>query len=209
MIRTVPGVLMLLGLLGATGCSYVAPVREVGGRALEDRAHADRMKDGDLESRLVRLMYERISTKKHDLSFDVWEQRVLVTGTLDKATLRDDLGRWVKEVPGVRATYYEVQLVSKEETEQRLQQKEQREQKKNAGGMSETIDDWWMTQKIEAHLVSSPGVHSVNYRWRVVRGTAYIIGRARTQAELDKVLDLCRGTKGVKQAKHFIEIKPA
>jgi osmotically-inducible protein OsmY len=209
MFRTFLGAVALLGMLGLTACALVTPVREAGGRALEDRSHGDRMKDGDLESKLVRLMYERLNTKKRDLTFDVWEQRVMITGTVDKPALRDDLARWVKEVPGLRATYNEVQVVSTDEQEQRLQQKEKREQERESEGMGETIDDWWITHKIEGQLVSASGVRSVNYRWRVVRGTAYIIGSARSQAELDKVLEICRATKGVKDVKHFIELKPA
>jgi len=198
----------MFGLLGVTGCSYVSAAREAAGKALEDRTHADLMKDTEIESKLVRLINERYTRMNLDLTFDAWEQRVLATGTVDKPTLRDDIGRLVKDVPGVRVTYYEVQLVSTKEKEERLQEKGQREQKKNQGTMSETIDDWWIARKIEAKIIARPGVNSNNYRWRVVRGTVYIIGRARSQTELDKVLELCRETKGVKQVKHFVEIKP-
>jgi len=36
----------------------------------------------------------------------------------------------------------------------------------------------------------------------------YLIGRARSQAELKIVLEKIRATEGVSNVKHFVEIKP-
>jgi len=207
-IRTALGALGVFCMLGVTGCSFVSAAREMAGAALEDRAHADLMRDTEIDSKLVRLINQRYSGTTLDLSFDVWEQRVLVTGTVDTPTLREEISRLVGTVPDVRATYYEVQPVSTEDKEQRLREKEQGDQKKNTGGAGEIIDDLWIAKKVEGQLLSGPGVRSINYRWRVVRRTLYIIGRARSQTELDEVLRICRETKGVKEVKHFVEIKP-
>ena len=57
--------------------------------------------------------------------------------------------------------------------------------------------------------MSAQDVISVNYRWRSVRNTLYVIGRAQTKQELAQVLALIKGTDGVSRIKSFIEIKPA
>ncbi len=62
--------------------------------------------------------------------------------------------------------------------------------------MGQTVDDFWIATKIEAQLIAAKGMTSVNYRWRSVRNQVYLIGRTRSQAELDKVLDIIRTTKG-------------
>lgn len=82
-----------------------------------------------------------------------------------------------------------------EEKERRRKQVEQQD-KKDTEGMGQTVDDFWIAAKIEAQLIAAKGVTSVNYRWRSVRNQVYLIGRTRSQAELDKVLDIIQTTKG-------------
>ena len=77
------------------------------------------------------------------------------------------------------------------------------------GGVGQTVNDVWIETKIKAKLLTASGVTSVNFFWRSVRNTVYVIGRARSTGERDKVLAIIRGTDGVKGVKHFIQIKPA
>lgn len=206
MIRTALVGVMLVNLLGLTGC--LTAIREVGGKALEDRAHADLTKDTEIESSLNSQLLRQYKGEDHSVKFDVWEQRVLVTGTVKDPGLKTQIGALAKGEPHVREVYNEVQVVSPGVDTAPAQDRGQGEQKTEEGGIQQTIDDAWISKKIEAQLLGDPAVHSINYRWRVVRNTVYLIGRARTQAELDRVLELCRNTTGVAEVKHFVEIKP-
>lgn len=47
----------------------------------------------------------------------------------------------------------------------------------------------------------------MNYRWRCVYGTVYVIGRALSRNELNTVLATIRATEGVKQVKSFVEVR--
>jgi osmotically-inducible protein OsmY len=70
------------------------------------------------------------------------------------------------------------------------------------------VNDFWIETKISARLVTEPYVRSVNFRWRSVRNTVYIIGRARSEAELQRVLEICKNVDGVVAVKSFVEVRP-
>jgi hypothetical protein len=48
----------------------------------------------------------------------------------------------------------------------------------------------------------------VNFRWRSVRKTVYIIGRSRSEAELQRVLESCKSVDAVVGSKSFVEARP-
>ena len=75
-------------------------------------------------------------------------------------------------------------------------------------GFGQTVNDFWIETKISARLLTEPEVRSVNYRWRSVRNTVYIIGRARSEAELQRLLEICKSVDGVVAVKPFVEIRP-
>ena len=50
-------------------------------------------------------------------------------------------------------------------------------------------------------------VRSVNYTIDTVNGSVYLIGSARSQAELDKVTDVARNVPNVKRVVSYVEIR--
>ncbi len=55
--------------------------------------------------------------------------------------------------------------------------------------------------------MSAQDVISVNYRWRSVRNTLYVICRAQSKQEMTQVLALIKATDGEARIKSFIEVK--
>ena len=51
-------------------------------------------------------------------------------------------------------------------------------------------------------------VRSVNYTIDTVNGSVYLIGSARTQAELDRVTEAARNVPDVKRVVSYVEIRP-
>jgi hyperosmotically inducible protein len=132
----------------------------------------------------------------------------MLTGTLDDPKVKEDVVQLVKQAdPRVKKIYDEVQIVSKEEKEQRREAAKNKDENKKEG-VGQAVNDFWIETKINAQLLSTRGVTSVNYRWRSVRDVVYLIGRARSEDELKTVLDIVRKTEGVTGVKHFVEIKP-
>jgi hypothetical protein len=51
-------------------------------------------------------------------------------------------------------------------------------------------------------------VRSVNYNIETAEGSVYLIGSARTEAELHHATDLARNVPGVKRVVSYVEVRP-
>ena len=176
-------------------------------KAFEDRTTEDQVTDAKITTGILKRVADKDKDLLLDVSVDVWEQRVMLTGTLDDAKMRGDVANLARADKRIKAFHNEIQVVSTAQRKQRRQQAERKDSGKKSG-VGQTVDDVWIETKIKAKLLTASGVTSVNYFWRSVRNAVYVIGRARSTGERDKVLAIIRGTDGVKGVKHFIQIKP-
>lgn len=200
------GLPLLCVMFGLSGCMQI--MTETAKKAMEDRTTEDQVTDTKIGSGILSELGQKDKGLLLDVTAEVWEQRVLLTGTLDDAKVKQEVVQLVKADTRVKQVYDEILLVSPEIKAKRREQKKSQEKKSQEQEEGGTVDDYWISGKIQAQLVTAKGITSVNYRWHTVGHVVYIIGRARSQAELDKVLAICRGTEGIKQVKQFIEVKP-
>jgi osmotically-inducible protein OsmY len=182
-------------------------IQEAAQSAFEDRITEDQITDLKIASFLLKQLIDTDKNLALDIGIDVWEQRLLLTGGLDNTETINKVLGIASADSRVKTLYNEIRLVSTNERDQRRQQAESRDSAES-GGVQQTVNDYWLETKVKGQLLATKDVRSVNYRWRSVINTIYIIGRARTQEELDTVLTIIRNTKGVKNVKSFIEIKP-
>jgi len=176
-------------------------------KAFEDRTTEDQVTDAKITTGILKRVADKDKDLLLDVSVDVWEQRVMLTGTLDDAKTRDGVAKLARADKRIKAFHNEIQVVSAAQRKQRRQQAEGKDSGEKSG-VGQTVNDVWIETKIKAKLLTASGVTSVNYFWRSVRNAVYVIGRARSTGERDKVLAIIRGTDGVKGVKHFIEVKP-
>ena len=188
-----------------SGCTKI--LVETGKKALEDRTTEDQVTDTKIGTGILSRLSDKDKGLLLDVTADVWEQRVLLTGTLDDPQVKQEVVALVKEDSRVKVVYDELLIVSTEEKEKRRQEKKTQDSASKEGE-GDTVDDYWISGKIQAQLLSTKGITSVNYRWHTIQAVVYIIGRARSETELNQVLEICGNTKGVKQVKPFIEVKP-
>jgi osmotically-inducible protein OsmY len=118
----------------------------------------------------------------------LYEGRVLLTGTAADPQRKDRAAEIAKTIPGVKVVYNEIQLGQPE-------------------SMWRSTKDAWITSEIRSSLVFSD-VRSVNYTIETADGSVYLIGSARSQAELDHAADLARRVAGVKRVVSYVEVRP-
>lgn len=197
----------LAAILATTGC--VDPITsEVAKAAWEDRLAEDQIVDAKIKFGIVGRLTDRDKSLILDISTDVWEQRVMLTGVLDSPEERIAVLKLAREDKRIKVLHNEIQIVTPVEKEQRRKQAENKDSEEKSG-FGQAISDFWIETKIKAKLLTASGVTSVNYRWRSVLNKLYIIGRAGSADELEKVLDIVRQTEGTKSVTHFIQIKPS
>jgi osmotically-inducible protein OsmY len=133
-----------------------------------------------------------LSNKYRDLFLDVntnvYEDRVLLTGSVESVSDKRRATLLVRSIKGVKRVINELQVT-------------------DDGSLQETANDLWIETKLKARLVGAKGVSSINYRWRSVNGVVYFIGVAQDREELAKVVRIARGTGHVNKVVTHVRIK--
>lgn len=202
-LNTLMTSLMISGLL-LSGCTTV--MMETGKKAFEDRTTENQVTDTKIGAGVLSRLADRDKGLLIDVNVDIWEQRALLTGTLDDPQEKQAVADLVKSDSRVTTIYNDIQIVTKAEKEARRKKAEEGN-KDSKEGIGQTVDDIWINTKIEAQLIATKGVTSVNYRWRSVRNQVSVIGRATSSAERTKVLDVIKATKGVESVQDYIQVK--
>jgi osmotically-inducible protein OsmY len=178
--------LAVVGLLALTGC--IASGAKAWTIGEEDRTMYHHADDFAIKSEIRNKYLDE--TMLMDISTDVYEGRVLLTGAVTKAEEKRKAEEIARQVKGTREVFNDIQLTDE-------------------GGVKATAEDLTIVTKLHYKLLAAKGVSSVNFRLRAVNGVVYLLGIAQSQGELDKVLGIIRETDGVRQVISHMQIKPA
>jgi osmotically-inducible protein OsmY len=67
--------------------------------------------------------------------------------------------------------------------------------------------DEWITAQIRARLAGSPSVRSINVNIETFQGNVYLMGIARSQAELQRAAEIASVVSGVRRVVSFMEVR--
>ena len=123
-----------------------------------------------------------------DVSVDVTEGRVLLTGKVPEPDDRVDAVRLAWQADGVKEVINEIQVT-------------------DTGGIESYLTDVRISNELRADLLFDGEVSSINFNVETVSGIVYLSGIAQSQAELDRVIDHARTISGVKEVISHVRIK--
>jgi osmotically-inducible protein OsmY len=175
-------------------------------KTAENRHTSDFFTDTQIGTSLFSALARKDSSLAMDVNVDVWEQRVLLTGTVADVATRAEVAQLARADKRVRKVYDEIQVVSSAEIARRRAGGKGIDAGKKEG-LERIVSDSWIEAKISGQLISTRDVSSVNLRWRSVRNIVCVIGRAQNPAEHRKAMDGIRAVEGVQQVKSFVEIR--
>jgi osmotically-inducible protein OsmY len=188
-----------------SGCTspMVTATAERAGKVFEVRSSDNQNEDAAIASRFLARLAE-IDRKLHlDVTADVWEGDVMLTGVIVDERTRVAVVRAARADKAVKTVFDDLRVVSKVARDKRRIERETGKHLEADGSLGA---DLWIEAKIRAQLVTSFDVRSVNFRWRAVQGQVYVLGSARSQEELDKVIKTVRATENVKGVKPHIGV---
>jgi osmotically-inducible protein OsmY len=113
--------------------------------------------------------------------------RVLITGIVQNPDLRVEAVRLAWQAEGVKQVINEIRVADSE-------------------GLPGYVHDKWITTRLRTALIFDKGVYSINYTIDTVQGTVYLMGIARSQAEMDRVIEIARSIAGVHQVVSYITL---
>jgi osmotically-inducible protein OsmY len=168
------------GLAAAGGAGYAAN---------QERGVSGTADDLTIKTNIQSAWLQTNPSMQHDFTITVYEGRVLLTGMSPNPGLKAQAKELASQVTGVRMVYDEIEVAPGESAWQ-------------------SVKDTWISSQLRSNLVFASEVRSVNYTIETVDGSVYLIGSARSQAELDRVTDAARKVPYVKRVVSYVEIRP-
>ena len=177
--RILPALLTLIFLGGCTG-----PLATFG----DDRSRGNTIADNEI---ILDINKRLLSERNRDLFFsvfvDAYEGRVMLTGMVASEVNKRRAARLVNGLTNVRALYNNIKIVKNDNIKTRA-------------------NDTWIDAKIRAQLLSKKDIKWLNYRWRVVNGTVYLLGRTKSSSEKADIVRIIRQTSRVRGIIEHIEV---
>lgn len=174
----------LLALTTASGCTAVGlgvgALATTGVSVVQERSTKQALTDAEIvvsiNNRLLNDSYELFG----DVTTEVVEGRVLLAGSVPSSDDKIRASKLVWDTPGV------VELLNEMTVSE------------DAGTVS-FAEDVWISTQLRGKLLGDLEVNAVNYNIETVDQTVHLIGVARSEDELQRVVEHARGINGVKR----------
>jgi len=182
---------LMLGL-AATGCTPVGIA--VGAAATAGtEAQTERGLDGAVADAKIRLLVNDAWATRDLAMFrliglEVFEGRLLLTGTVRYPGTRDEAVRLAGAVQGVREVIDEIRLTP-------------------SGDLIDGARDALIERELRADIMFDMDIRSANYVFDVVNGTIYLLGVAQDRRELDRVIAHASAIRFVRDVVSHVRIK--
>lgn len=180
-----------LGLLSA--CSLPGMVIGAGATAgiaaAEERGVETALDDLQIDLEIKQRLLERDSNLLATISTEVVEGRVLLTGAVKEPETRIEIARIAWIVDGVTEVINEIRVA-------------------DDANLAAASKDLFITTDLRTRMMGDREIAAINYSIETVRGTVYLLGIARTQGELQRVINHARNVSGVRNIVPYVRVKP-
>lgn len=181
---------MLLASPCLGGCAVaviggMAAAGGVGYEAAQERGVNGTYDDINLSSAVNSALH---NNQYGNITTTVYAGKVLMTGSSPTPQAKSQAVQVASQVPGVARVFDEIQVAPAEE----------------AGGLAQ---DTWITTQVRSGLVFDGDIRSGNYTVETDRQSVYLMGSARSQAELDRVTQHARYVPGVQRVVSYVDVR--
>jgi osmotically-inducible protein OsmY len=179
----------------ATGLQACAPAAvgagaTAGTTAMQERGLSGALTDTQIRTQINHLWFQESERMYRYVNLQVQNRRVLLTGVVPEQAMRTTAAELAWQVDDVREVINEVKVVD------------------NRNDVAAYAEDSWIAAQLKTKLLFDTEIASINYSIEVVRGVIYLIGIARSEAELERALDHARNLADVKEVVSYVEVQP-
>ncbi len=121
------------------------------------------------------------------VALSVESARVLLTGSVENPEDRIEATRLAWQAAGVREVINEIQV-------------------RNSAGITDRAQDILINKRLQGTLLFDKDIKSINYSTDTVNGVVYVFGVARSQAELDRVINHARNLEYVTNVVSYVTV---
>ena len=158
-----------------------------GSRIEQERSVGDGLDDGAIDMAIGRKYFGMKGYDFSDVDINVYEARVLLTGTVHDEPARQQAAKLAWQVEDVAEVLNEIEIG------------------RETSFIRGTNDGWIETQ-LRSRMTTDSAVTGVNYELAVSQGTVFILGVAQNQVELDRVVNHARVVRGVRKVVSHIQL---
>src|SRR5438045_233845 len=174
------GALLVGGLAGVAGGGYAAA---------QERGVGGAVSDLQIETNVESVFAATDPGLKDGITTTVYQGRVLLTGTVPTPQMKTRAVEVASRVSGINALYDDIEVAP-------------------SRAAWDATNDAWITARIRSELMLDPDIRSGNYTIDTQKGSVYLIGSARSQAELERATRIARYILGVKRVVTYVELRP-
>ena len=160
----------------------------VGVAAVQEKGVSAAARDVRIRAEINGLWLQADENLLYDIELQVQEARVLLTGSVQDPELRLKAVRLCWQVDGVKEVINEIEISDK-------------------SGLVNYTRDAKISTELRSTLLVDQDVRSINYSIETVNQIIYLMGVARSQAELDRVIDHARNIEYVRRVRNYVRVK--
>lgn len=185
----------ILGMLGSlsllNGCApavFMGATTGVATSAAEERGLGGVISDTEIKARIFSLYSESDFPLNSSVDVVVRQGKVLLTGIVDTPKAQIEAVRLTWIAKGVKEVHDEIQVG----------------QDRDVGSIAK---DSWISTQLKTKMIFDEAISSINYNVHTIGGVVYLMGIAKSQPELDHLIDLARHISGVKQVISYVHVR--
>ncbi len=190
-----PRLAALLAALVGLNLSACSPVTvavgagaAVGVAAAQEKGVSAAADDVRIRAEINGLWLQTDENLLYDIELQVQERRVLLTGSVEDPELRLKAVRLCWQVDGVEEVINEIEISDK-------------------SGFTNYTRDAQISTELRSTMLVDQDIRSINYSIETVNQTIFLMGVARSQDELDRVIDHARNIEYVRRVRNYVRVK--
>jgi osmotically-inducible protein OsmY len=153
--------------------------------ATQERGLGGAISDTELQTQINHLWFQHSDRLWNRLDITVDEGRVLLTGRAVDEEMRADAVRLAWQANNVKEVINEIVVDPSD-------------------AIGQSASDSWISTRLRTALIADGAIQSNNFSIVTVNEVVYLIGRARSRAELDLVLAHARGVPNVRRVVSYV-----
>jgi osmotically-inducible protein OsmY len=190
-LKPIMGVLFFILLATLSGCvsMVVGSAASIGVAGMEERPLKVHAKDIAVAAKIRYNLIEASEKFITSVGVEVYEGKALITGVVENEEMRAQALKLIWKTDGVKDVYNELQVGDIR--------------------IRNIMKDGWVTAQLQSKITFDKDVLAINYSIETVSGTVYLIGIAKSQREVDRVIAHARSLGYVKRVISHVRIKKA
>jgi osmotically-inducible protein OsmY len=190
-LKPITGVLFFILLATLSGCvsMVVGSAASIGVAGMEERPLKVHAKDIAVAAKIRYNLIEASEKFITSVGVEVYEGKALITGVVENEEMRAQALKLIWKTDGVKDVYNELQVGDIR--------------------IRNIMKDGWVTAQLQSKITFDKDVLAINYSIETVSGTVYLIGIAKSQREVDRVIAHARSLGYVKRVISHVRIKKA